>query len=100
MFEINILLCDSRIVSFGRLGKVLTLVMDEATAQLGIRIRLDGLRGDLMILCGDLKKNGYDFTMTFGPLLRDTEPVSHGLVRRLTARVKSWQEKSELSQID
>jgi hypothetical protein len=77
--------------AFGR--KVHTLLMDEATEQLNLRIRVDGLRDDLVFLCGDLKKNGYDFTMALEPRLRETEPVSHELVQRLTARLQSLQEK-------
>jgi hypothetical protein len=70
--------------------------MDGATAQLNLQIRVDGLRDDLIFVCGNLKKNGYDYTMTLEPLLRDTEPVSHELVQRLTVRLQSLQKKMSL----
>jgi hypothetical protein len=60
MVEINRLVCDSHIFSFGR--KAHTLLMDEATSELNLRIRMEGLRDDLIVVCGNLKKNGYDFT--------------------------------------
>ena len=65
--------------------------MDGATAQLNLQIRVDGLREDLIFVCGNLKKNGYDFTMTLAPLL--SEPASDELVQRITARLQSLQEK-------
>jgi hypothetical protein len=89
MVEINKLLCGSRIFSLKR--KVHSLVMDGATAQLNLQIRVDGLRDDLIFVCGNLKKMGYDFTMTLEPLLR--EPASDELVQRITARLQSLQEK-------
>ena len=94
MVEINKLLCGSRIFSLK--SRVHSLVMDGATAQLDLQIRVDGLRDDLIFVCGNLKKNGYDYTMTLEPLLRDTEPVSHELVQRLTVRLQSLQEKMSL----
>ncbi len=43
--------------------------MDQTTL-LALQLRADNLRDDLTMLCGDLKKNGYDFTDTIWPLLR------------------------------
>jgi hypothetical protein len=89
MVEINKLLCESRIFSLKH--KMHSLVMDGATAQLNLQICVDGLRDDLIFVCGNLKKNGYDFTMTLEPLL--SEPASDELVQRITARLQSLQEK-------
>ena len=89
MVEINKLLCESRIISLKH--KVHSLVMDGATAQLNLQIRVDGLRDDLIFVCGNLKRIGYDFTMTLAPLL--SEPASDELVQRITARLQSLQEK-------
>jgi hypothetical protein len=58
MVEINKLLCESRIISLKH--KVHSLVMDGATAQLNLQIRVDGLRKDLIFVCGNLKRIGYD----------------------------------------
>ncbi len=95
MVEIRRLLCKSLL-----LGMVDSAppgnAMDEPT--LLLQLCVDNLRDALIMMCGDLKKNGYDFSDTIRPLLADAGPESHELVQRLTARVKSLQERLRLTQ--
>ena len=91
MVEIHRLLCNS-LLSYMADRAQPGNVMDETTL-LALQLRADNLGDDLTMLCGDLKKNGYDFT----PLLTDAGPASHDLVQRLTAQVKSLQERLRLT---
>ena len=94
MVEIRRLWCNSLLVDWPQ-GHQHGNFMDETTL-LALQLREDNLRDDLTMLCGDLKKNGYDFTHTIRPLLTDAGPASHDLVQRLMARVKSLQERLRL----
>jgi hypothetical protein len=91
MVEIRRLWCNSLLVDWPQ-GHQHGNFMDETTL-LALQLREDNLRDDLTMLCGDLKKNGYDFT----PLLTDAGPASHDLVQRLTAQIKSLQERLRLT---
>ena len=66
---------------------------DEAEMELDLDEERDKLREDLIILSGDLKKFGYDFTDTVRPLLIDTAPATAETNRRLKRRYDSMKEK-------
>ncbi len=95
MVEIHRLLCNSLLFDWPQ-GPQPGNVMDETTL-LALQLRSDNLRDDLTMLCGDLNKNGYDFTDTIRPLLTDAGPASPDLAQRLTAQVKSLQERLKLT---
>jgi hypothetical protein len=94
MVEIHRLLCNSLLFDWPQDPQPGN-VMDETTL-LALQLRADNLGDDLAMFCGDLKKNGHDFTDTIRPLLTDAGPASHDLVQRLMARVKSLQERLRL----
>jgi hypothetical protein len=51
---------------------------------------MEDLKDRLIVLLGDLKKMGYDFTDTVKPLLIDTRPPEHQ-IPKLRARIERLQ---------
>ena len=55
----------------------------------------DALMDQLVVLSGDLKRFGYDFTKTVDSFLNDTAAATAANNQRLKRRVDSWKELLE-----